>query len=141
MSKKKPVSHAGRFIAAIQSSLALSDYAMSARLCINHQILNRLKHEPSAGLSNETLINIMEHLEDDNERARFLACYLRDRLVGPDAVRNRITIVVDGPPPVDDCISINAQVVEAAKRLVSSAIDDERVRGLILSLSKLIPSF
>ena len=115
---------------------------MAARLHINHRVLSRLKYEKGAGLSDDTLLNIMEHMNGDaDERARFLACYLRDRIVGPDDVRDRVRILVDEPARLQEsAMSRQSEISTAARRLEYAALKNDRVRAAMMSLSDLASS-
>lgn len=109
---------------------------MAARLNINHSVLSRLKYKRGAGLSDETLVNIIAHLDTGaDEQARFLASYLRDRIVGPDDVRTRIRITVEESARLQEC-SIS-EISAAARRLENAASRNDRVRDALLSLSNL----
>jgi DNA-binding Xre family transcriptional regulator len=93
---RKPVSHAGCFLNVLQAQKSLSDHAMADLLHIDQRVLSRLKYEKGAGISEDTLRVMIEHVsEDPDEQARFLACYLRDRICGPDDVTSLIRITVE----------------------------------------------
>lgn len=76
---------------------------MAARCGVPQRTLSRLKYEEGSGLSDTTLATMVEHVSGDtDEQARFLACYLRDRIKGPLDVRERIRILVDESPVLHD---------------------------------------
>ncbi len=112
---------------------------MAAHLNINHGVLSRLKYKHGAGLSDDTLVNIMEHIgENTDEKARFLASYLRDRMVGPDEVRARIRILVDDPVRMQE--PSRNEIADAACQLERVANKNPRVRSALISLSELASS-
>jgi hypothetical protein len=133
----KPVSHAGCFLDGIQRRLALSDFAMANTLKISPFVLKRLKYDAGSDVNPDTLRKIVHNISDsDDERARFVACYLRDRMEILPEVANRIRILVDeSPRTAEEPAHIPAPIAESARRAAEYATENADALAILTALA------
>ena len=113
---------------------------MAQRLGIPHGTLSRLKYEPGAAVNHGTLAAIVESVsEDADEQARFLACYLRDRMAGPEDTIARIRILVDESPRLrESAPETPPEIRHAADHIATAAMRSPKARDLLMAASALV---